>query len=335
MWFDKRCLRFDVGSSCLAKVLAAVLGPRGDPNASQLRYVDLIPMRRARYVSLLLFISFLQLQAQELTLTLPLKDASIRFAVIGDSGTGKTRQYELAAKMVEARQEFPFEFVLMLGDNMYGGESPRDFEKKFERPYKALLDAGVKFYAALGNHDNPNQRFYKPFNMDGKQYYTYKKGAIRFFAIDSNYVDRAQLQWIEKELQNSDSEWKICYFHHPLYSSGARHGSDTDLRLLLEPLFIKYGVNVVLAGHEHFYERLKPQNGIYYFISGAAAKLRRGNIRSSMLTMKGFDQDLSFMLMEVAGDQLHFQVISRDGRTVDGGSLQHQAEADRAHKASQ
>jgi predicted phosphodiesterase len=298
--------------------------------ASQLANMDL--MRRTRYVSLLFSIVLLQPQAQELTL--PLKNDSVRFAVIGDSGTGKTPQYELAAKMSELRQKFPFEFVLMLGDNMYGGESPRDFEKKFERPYKPLLDAGVKFYATLGNHDNPNQRFYKPFNMDGKQYYTYKKGPIRFFAMDSNYVDRAQLQWIEKELQNSDSVWKICYFHHPLYSSGARHGSDTDLRLLLEPLFIKYGVNVVLAGHEHFYERIKPQNGIYYFTSGAASKLRRGNIRKSILSAKGFDQDLSFMLMEVSGDQLHFQVISRDGRTIDGGTLERQTEADRAQKAS-
>jgi hypothetical protein len=295
-------------------------------------FPNLIAMRRLRSV-LLLFAIVLQLHGQELTL--PLKKDSVRFAVIGDSGTGGTRQYELASKMAELRQKFPFEFVLMLGDNMYGLESPRDFEKKFERPYKPLLDAGVKFYAALGNHDNPNQRFYKPFNMDGRQYYTYKKGDIRFFVIDSNYVDRAQLQWLEKELQNSDSIWKICYFHHPLYSSGARHGSDTDLRLLLEPLFIKYRVNAVLAGHEHFYERLKPQKGIYYFTSGAAAKLRRGNINSTDLTVKGFDQDLSFMLMEVDGDQLYFQVISRDGRTVDGGTLQHQADIDRAQKASQ
>ena len=62
----------------------------------------------------------------------------------------------------------------MMGDNMYGGDSAKDYDKKFEAPYKPLLDAGVKFYAALGNHDDPNQRFYKPFNMNGERYYTFK-----------------------------------------------------------------------------------------------------------------------------------------------------------------
>jgi 3',5'-cyclic AMP phosphodiesterase CpdA len=81
-------------------------------------------------------------------------------------------------------------------------------------------------------------------------------------------MDPEQLKWLEKELQNSGSAWKICYFHHPLYSSGAAHGSSTDLRALLEPLFVKYGVNVVFAGHEHFYERIKAQKGVYYFTSG-------------------------------------------------------------------
>ena len=77
----------------------------------------------------------------------------------------------------------------MLGDNMYGAERPQDFVQKFEKPYKPLLDAGVKFYASLGNHDDPNQRFYKPFNMDGERYYTYTKGPVRFFVLDSNYMD--------------------------------------------------------------------------------------------------------------------------------------------------
>ena len=59
----------------------------------------------------------------------------------------------------------------MVGDNIYGSERPQDFVKKFEPPYKPLLDAGVKFYASLGNHDAREQRFYKLFNMDGKLYY--------------------------------------------------------------------------------------------------------------------------------------------------------------------
>src|SRR3990172_6437680 len=157
--------------------------------------------------------------------------------------------------------------------------------------------------------------------MNGHQYYTHKKGNVRFFALNSNYMAPQQLSWLEKELQNSGSDWKICYFHHPLYSSGARHGSSTELRLLLEPLFVKYAVQVVFAGHEHVYERMKPQNGTYYFTEGASGELRKGNLRKTDLTAVGYDQDRSFMLVEIAGDELYFQTISPTGLTVDSGVI--------------
>jgi hypothetical protein len=110
------------------------------------------------------------------------------------------------------------------------------------------------------------------------------------------------------------------YFHHPIYSSGGRHGSDTALRDQLEPLFLKYGVDVVMAGHEHFYERLKPQKGIHYFISGGAGKVRRGDVGGEF-TEKAFDQGFHFMIMEIEGDKLHFQVISDQAKTVDSGII--------------
>jgi len=277
-------------------------------------------MRRAAFVSCVALAAMsLSLCAQELTL--PLKTDSVRFAAIGDMGNGNKVQYEVAEQMIAYRRRFPFEFVLMLGDDLIGGKSPSDYQNKFELPYKALLDAGVKFYAVFGNHDISNERFYKLFNMNGQQYYTYKKSNVRFFALDSNYMTPQQLSWLEKELQNSGSDWKICYFHHPLYSSGATHGSSTELRLLLEPLFIKYGVQVVFAGHDHVYERVKPQKGIYYFTEGASGELRKGDLRKTDLTAAGYDQDCSFMLVEIAGDELYFQTISRTGRTVDSGMI--------------
>jgi hypothetical protein len=152
----------------------------------------------------------------------PLKTDSVRFAAIGDMGTGESPQYAVAQRMFSVRQEFPFEFVIMLGDNLYGGSSPKDYEKKFELPYKPLLDAGVKFYASLGNHDNPNERFYKLFNMNQSNYYTFKRGHVRFFVLDSNYMDPKQLDWLEKQLKDAgNSDWKICYFHHPLYGTSS------------------------------------------------------------------------------------------------------------------
>jgi predicted phosphodiesterase len=254
--------------------------------------------------------------------TLPIKAGSVRFTAIGDMGTGEPAQSQVAQRMLEFRQKFPFAFVIMLGDNVYGGKSPIELQRKFEIPYKPLLDAGVQFYAALGNHDDTNERFYKFFNMNGQQYYSFKKGNVEFFALNSNYLDPQQMMWLEKSLAASDSDWKICYFHHPLYSSGSFHGSSTELRMILEPLFVKYGVQVVFAGHEHVYERIKPQKGIYYFTEGASGELRPGDLKKTALTAVGYDQDRSFLSVEISGDELYFQAISRTGMTIDSGTIQ-------------
>ena len=251
----------------------------------------------------------------------PREKDSVRFAIIGDTGTGTSSQYQVGEQLTRARQMFPFEFVIMLGDNIYGSERPQDFVNKFEKPYKALLDAKVPFYAALGNHDDPTQRYYKPFNMNGERFYTFTKGNARFFVLDSNYMDQAQLKWLEEELSRATDRWKIAYFHHPLYSSGEKHGSEIDLRTQVEPLFMKHGVDVVFAGHEHFYERIKPQNGIYYFIEGGSAKLRKGDIAKGPLTAAGFDTDFTYMLAELGKDAMQFQVLSRNGKPIDSGSL--------------
>jgi hypothetical protein len=259
------------------------------------------------------------------SLTLPLKEGSVRFGIIGDTGTASKQQQQLADVMLRYQKAFPFEFVLMMGDNLYGSETPADYKKKFQDVYQPLLDNKVKFYATLGNHDQPNERFYEYFNMDGKEYYRFTKGNAAFYSLNSNYMDKKQLKWLEDELAKDTSDWKICFFHHPPYSSGGKHGSDKQLREVVEPLFVKYGVNVVLAGHEHFYERLKPQQGIYYFISGAGGKLREGDVKeNSPLTEKFFDRDMSFMIAEIVKDEMHFQVISRTGETVDSGVLKNQ-----------
>jgi 3',5'-cyclic AMP phosphodiesterase CpdA len=258
-------------------------------------------------------------QAQELSV--PNRQDSLKFATIGDNGTGEQPEYDVANQMELWHRRFPFDMVIMLGDNMYGSQRPADFEQKFERPYKPLLDAGVKFYASLGNHDKTSNDSYKGFNMGGERYYSYARANVRFFVLDSNYLDPAQLVWLETALKNAKEAWKIAYFHHPLYSDGGFHGSSVDLRVRLEPMFVRYGVNVVYSGHDHVYERLKPQKGIYYFVSGAGGELRQGDLKRSPLTAAGFDQDRSFMLNEVAGDDLFFQVISRTGQTVDQGVI--------------
>ena len=247
----------------------------------------------------------------------------MKFAVIGDNGTGGSSQLQVAERMTTAHATFPFEFVLMNGDNIYGDEEAADFQQKFERPYKSLLAAGVKFYASLGNHDDPNQRFYKLFNMNEQQYYTFTQGNARFFALNSNLMDPKQLEWLEKELAGSKSEWKICFFHHPLYSSGERHGSELDLRVgaralvhqarrqrgLLRPRAL-LRTNQAAEGHLLFRLRRSRQ-----------AQVRQHCGIAPTLTAKGFDTDLHFMLVEIAGDEMYFQTISRTGKVVDSGVI--------------
>jgi len=269
--------------------------------------------------------------ASALMLTLPNKEDSVRFVVIGDTGTGTPQQKQLADVMTTYRGAFPYEFVLMMGDNMYGGEKAADFRKKFEDIYKPLLDSKVTFYATLGNHDESNQRFYDHFNMKGEEYHRFKKGDVAFYCLNSNYMDKKQVSWLEGELAKDGSRWKVAFFHHPPYSSGGKHGSSTGLREIVEPIFVKYGVDVVFAGHEHFYERIKPQKGIHYFISGAGGKLRPGDVKeNSPLTEKAYDADMSFMLIEVAGDEMHFQVVNRLGKTVDSGVIKSRRAAAKA-----
>jgi hypothetical protein len=259
------------------------------------------------------------------TVALPNREGSLKFVVLGDFGDGSSAQRALAAQMASLRARFPFELVITVGDNIYGGERPQDMRRKFEEPYKPILDAGVKFYASLGNHDDRAQSLYKPFNMGGRTYYTFKapRQDVRFFALESDYPTPEQLAWLEKELRSSNEDWKIPYFHHPLYSSGERHGSDLSLRKVLEPLFREYGVRVVFTGHDHFYERVKPQYGITHFVVGSGGKLRRGGIdRRSDLTEVGFDTDQVFLAAEIDGDQMFFNAMSRAGTIVDSGIIE-------------
>ena len=264
-------------------------------------------------------------------LALPVRPGSVKFAVIGDSGRGDRWQQEVADQMVAWRTKFPFEFVVMLGDNIYGTSGRHDYELKFERPYRALLDAGVEFYAAIGNHDDPAEIRYEKFNMNGQRYYTFRKSeqrpaglvgaGVRFFVLDSRSFDPVQLEWLRQRLRESGTAWKIAYFHHPLYTSGRYRAGARSARLAVEPILVEGDVDVVLAGHEHLYERVQPQHGISYFTSGGAGSLRKGDLRPSTIKARGFDQDYHFMLMEVSGNDLYFQAISRTGQTVDAGVI--------------
>jgi predicted MPP superfamily phosphohydrolase len=248
--------------------------------------------------------------------------AHVTFAVIGDSGTGKAGQYAVARQMKAMCDKNPFEFVLMLGDNIYSNGAAKNFKKKFELPYESLLNDGVKFYASLGNHDVRKglsaQINYDKFNMGGQRYYSFTKGEVEFFALDSTQMEARQIAWLEEKLNASTARWKIAFFHHPLYSSGKRHGSEINLRDVLEPLFTRFGVNVVFSGHDHFYERIKPQQGIQYFVEGASGQLRKNGMKKkSELTAASNDATHSFLLVQVKAAEMQVEAIGEDGAVLD------------------
>ncbi len=275
-------------------------------------------------------------------LRLPRKLGSLRLAAIGDAGRGDEWQYNVSAQMQAYRKLFPFDIVLMLGDNVYDGGTPDDYHRKFELPYKPFIDAGVRFFATIGTHDDPNQPAYAPFHMAGERYYTVKPESlalrltgtnVRFFMIDTERLDRAQLDWIEREMRGSNADWKIPVFHRPIYTSGRYALPAIALRRVLEPIFVRNGVRAAFSGHEHFYERITPQKGITYFISGGAGSLRLGDLRRNNLNAQGFDRDYHFMLIEISGDELYFQAISRTGETIDAGVVRRTEDTDRRRRS--
>jgi Calcineurin-like phosphoesterase len=257
----------------------------------------------------------------------PVND-KIRFALIGDWGTGNRDQIGIGRQMLTSHQRTPFDFVISAGDNIYPNGSGRYFDKNFEQPFAGLLKDRVKFYSVLGNHDvdagRQDQCQYPLFNMGGECFYKFERGngIAEFFMLDSTDFGATQTTWLENSLRSSKARWKIAVFHHPIYSSGKTHGSAIGLRKRLEPLFTRYGVTVGLSGHDHVYERTKPQQGIQYFVSGAAGKVRRGDIdRGSGLTAASFDEDNHYMVIEIGDDQVKFEAISETGQIVDSGSI--------------
>ncbi len=258
----------------------------------------------------------------------PVKDR-VRFPVIGDWGTGDGDQTGIAQQMFAAHQRNPFDFVISAGDNIYPNGSGRNFIKHFERPFAKLLAERINFHVVLGNHDvregRQDQRQYPLFNMGGHNYFTLKQGGglVELFMLDSTDLDLTQLGWFEQKLQASTAHWKIAVFHHPIYSSGKRHGSDAELRRKLEPLLVRYGVNVVFSGHDHFYERTKLQQGIQYFVTGAGGKSRRGGVDiNSPIRAQSYDEDNHFMLIDADHSCISFQAISETGSVIDRGVIQ-------------
>ncbi|MGH9767846.1 MAG: metallophosphoesterase [Blastocatellia bacterium] len=265
--------------------------------------------------------------------------STITFAVVGDTGTGDEAQLAVARQMIRQREKIPFEFVIMLGDNIYEKGEEKYIKSHFEEPYKDLLAAGVKFYASLGNHDIVRglefQTNYPNFNMGGQRYYNFTKGPsesdenlLEFFALDSNLMSSEQLKWLDEKLNASKARWKIMFSHHPIYSSARMHSPYRKLRAQLEPLYIKHGVNAVFSGHSHCYERVKPQNGVHYFTEGASGEIKRRTLdRSNSFFAAGEDGKNSFLVIQASENELKVEAIGADGSLIDSYTIKRASHA--------
>jgi 3',5'-cyclic AMP phosphodiesterase CpdA len=251
----------------------------------------------------------------------------VRFGLIGDWGNGDDTCYAVAEQMAAAHGRAGFDMVITAGDNIYPDGSAKRFAKCFEEPYDALISKGIQFHASLGNHDVRDgadaQCRYPLFGMGGCNYYKLSKGdgMVDVFMLDSNDMSGRQVAWLERELRNSTAVWKVPVFHHPLYSSGRTHGSDDGLRRVLEPVFVANDVKVAFSGHDHIYQRVTPQRGIQYFVSGAGGKVREGDLHRDELVASGFDKDGHFMVLEADARRFAFTAISARGEVIDSGEL--------------
>jgi len=252
----------------------------------------------------------------------------VRFALLGDWGAGDTSTVSVARLMAEAHDRAPLDMVVTAGDNIYPDGSAGLFRDYFERPFEPVIKRRIPVYATLGNHDVKTgfdaQTRYPLFNMGGRAYYSVAAGGgtAEFFMLDSNMLDGRQLAWLDGALSRSAALWKIAVFHHPPFSAGKKHGSDEGLRRVIHPVLARHKVQAVFNGHDHFYQRVTPQDGIQYFVSGAGGKIRVGNLKmADPLVAAGYDDDSHFMLVEADASRLAFKAVNARGKVVDEGAL--------------
>ncbi|WP_231597918.1 metallophosphoesterase [Synechococcus sp. CBW1002] len=244
----------------------------------------------------------------------------LRVLAIADSGSGNANQQAVADRMAALHRREPVNLVLMGGDNIYPDGNIKLVQSTFERPYRALLQAGVPFHAVLGNHDirtanGTPQLHYKPFGMAGR-WYSLRRGPVEFFLLDTNgNADwNRQLPWLQSALSASKAPWKVVVGHHPIYSSG-HYGDQPHLIHRLTPLFKRHGVQLYINGHEHNYERTKPIDGITYLtVGGAGAWLRpvKANARSARAASV-----YSFAELDFTPTQLELRAWDSKGQRID------------------
>jgi predicted phosphodiesterase len=247
-------------------------------------------------------------------------DTPFKFAVFGDSGSGKLPQY-LVAQQVERQG---IDFILHTGDVVYPKGEDKNYPAQFYLPYKSLI-ARVPLFPAMGNHDIKTangQPWLNNFVLPGEErFYSFSYGNAFFVALDSDYINLNSARWLEAQLTRTDKPWKFIFFHKPPFSNHKkRYGSADAIRLWL-PLFERYKVAVVFSGHDHMYTRFEPTNGVHYIVEGlGGSSFQKINPHAKGVVFTN-NTEHGFGLVEVAGDKLSFQHITANGTVLDGFTL--------------
>jgi 3',5'-cyclic AMP phosphodiesterase CpdA len=245
---------------------------------------------------------------------------AFRFAVFGDSGSGKTAQYQLA-KLIE---KYAVDMILHTGDVVYFDGEDKHYREKFYLPYRTLLDR-IPIFPVMGNHDYETQKgqpwldnFFLP---EAERFYSFDYGNAHFTALDSNRINAATARWLEQDLAKTEQTWKFVFFHEPPFSNKEDRTGSAGARNLWLPLFAKYKVDIVFSGHDHMYTRFKARAGVLYIVEGTGGySLYKANPHARHVEFTD-NSEFGFGLVEVDGPRLVFRHVKASGAYVDTFTL--------------
>jgi predicted phosphodiesterase len=256
------------------------------------------------------------------------------FCVVGDTQANPKMTAKVAKSMWERRPHF----VLHCGDVVDNGPVKREWTDELFTPCQDLFSR-VAVFPCIGNHERNHAHYYQYFSLPKPEYYyQYRYGNAEFFSIDTNKPvgpGSEQYAWLDKALATSTARWKICYHHHPVYSSDSDdYGKTFQLSKTFEgdrnarqlaALYEKHNVDLCFNGHIHLYERSWPvrqgqvdrKNGVMYITSGGGG----GKLEDVGPTPTFFKaqcrSDFHYCYVTVHGDVLEFKAFDHDGRLFD------------------
>lgn len=249
----------------------------------------------------------------------PGSGAPVRFVAFGDSGSGGDDQLSVLSQI----ETVPFDLILHTGDVAYDGGSLTELEIYVFDIYASLFRS-FPFFPASGNHDyesNDGAPFRSVFALPGNErWYSFDWGDVHFVALDTERMGKEQVDWLDADLAATRKPWKVVYGHRPPFSSG-HHGSDRVLRRWFVPILEKHRVDLVLSGHDHDYERIKPQGGVNYVVTGGGG---RGTYDVGTSSFTAFSESvLNFVYVTIGADTLVLHAIDGSGKEFDQLVIHH------------